>query len=237
MPLYHYRASDPGGNIVRGTWRPGRNAWWCCTSSKAASFPCASARKRRPPAGKGGLARASQSPGAPPGRGALHPGAGGALKGRPAPGPQPPGPPGSDQPARHEGRSWPRCSGTCKGAKACRTPWAGTGSFSSLYVSLVEAGETGGFLDEALDRLGDYLKTVSEFRSYLITALIYPMILAGVGVPLPHPHAPLRGAPLRGFFQGDGPEPLLEHQLPAGPEPGHFAPTGGRPDCWRPWRC
>ena len=109
-------------------------------------------------------------------------------------------------------------------------------AFSSLYVSLVEAGETGGFLDEALDRLGDYLKTVSEFRSYLLTALIYPMILAGVGVPLPHPHAPLRGAPLRGFFQGDGPEPLLEHQLPAGPEPGISLLLVGWPDCWRPWR-
>jgi general secretion pathway protein F len=53
--------------------------------------------------------------------------------------------------------------------------------FSPLYVSLVQAGETGGFLEEALERLGDYLKTVSEFRSYLLTALIYPMILAGVG--------------------------------------------------------
>jgi len=53
--------------------------------------------------------------------------------------------------------------------------------FSPLYVSLVSAGETGGFLEEALDRLGDYLNTVSEFRSYLFTALIYPMILAGVG--------------------------------------------------------
>jgi general secretion pathway protein F len=53
--------------------------------------------------------------------------------------------------------------------------------FSPLYVSLVQAGETGGFLEEALDRLGDYLKTVNEFRSYLVTALIYPMILAGVG--------------------------------------------------------
>ncbi|HEX9883782.1 MAG TPA: type II secretion system F family protein [Desulfobaccales bacterium] len=53
--------------------------------------------------------------------------------------------------------------------------------FSHLYVSLIEAGETGGFLEEALARLSDYLKRVSEFRSYLITALIYPMILAGVG--------------------------------------------------------
>jgi general secretion pathway protein F len=53
--------------------------------------------------------------------------------------------------------------------------------FSPLYVSLVQAGETGGFLEEALERLGDYLNTVSEFRSYLFSALIYPMILAGVG--------------------------------------------------------
>jgi len=49
--------------------------------------------------------------------------------------------------------------------------------FSGLYVSLVQAGETGGFLDEALERLGDYLKTVSDFRSYLVSALIYPVIL------------------------------------------------------------
>jgi general secretion pathway protein F len=54
-------------------------------------------------------------------------------------------------------------------------------AFSPLYVSLVQAGEAGGFLEVALSRLGDYLKTVSEFRSYLATALIYPMILAGVG--------------------------------------------------------
>lgn len=54
-------------------------------------------------------------------------------------------------------------------------------AFSPLYVSLIQAGETGGFLDESLSRLSDYLQTVSEFRSYLFTALIYPMILAGMG--------------------------------------------------------
>jgi general secretion pathway protein F len=53
--------------------------------------------------------------------------------------------------------------------------------FSSLYVSLIQAGETGGFLEESCARLGDYLTTVSEFRSYLFTALIYPTVLAGVG--------------------------------------------------------
>ncbi len=53
--------------------------------------------------------------------------------------------------------------------------------FSPLYVSLVQAGETGGFLEEALSRLADYLRTVSELRSYLISALIYPLILAAMG--------------------------------------------------------
>jgi general secretion pathway protein F len=54
-------------------------------------------------------------------------------------------------------------------------------AFSPLYISLVQSGETGGFLEISLSRLGEYLKTVSEFRSYLATALIYPMILAVVG--------------------------------------------------------
>lgn len=54
-------------------------------------------------------------------------------------------------------------------------------AFSPLYVSLVQAGETGGFLEVALSRLGEYLKTVSELRSYLTTALVYPMILGCVG--------------------------------------------------------
>jgi general secretion pathway protein F len=53
--------------------------------------------------------------------------------------------------------------------------------FSPLYVSLIQAGETGGFLEESLTRLSEYLQTMSEFRSYLLTALIYPLILAAVG--------------------------------------------------------
>jgi general secretion pathway protein F len=54
-------------------------------------------------------------------------------------------------------------------------------AFSPVYVNLVQAGETGGFLETVLDRLGDYLRTVSEFRSFLATSLIYPLILTGVG--------------------------------------------------------
>ncbi|MBW1992183.1 MAG: type II secretion system F family protein [Deltaproteobacteria bacterium] len=54
-------------------------------------------------------------------------------------------------------------------------------AFSPFYLSLVEAGEAGGFLEIALQRLGDYLKAVGEFRHHLLTSLIYPMVLAGVG--------------------------------------------------------
>jgi len=53
--------------------------------------------------------------------------------------------------------------------------------FSPLYISVVRAGEAGGFLEVALSRLGEYLKTVSELRGYLFSALIYPIILAIVG--------------------------------------------------------
>jgi len=39
-------------------------------------------------------------------------------------------------------------------------------AFSPFYLSLVEAGEAGGFLEIALQRLGDYLKAVGEFRHH-----------------------------------------------------------------------
>lgn len=54
-------------------------------------------------------------------------------------------------------------------------------AFSPFYLSLVEAGEVGGFLEIALQRLGEYLKAVGEFRHHLLTSLIYPIVLAGVG--------------------------------------------------------
>jgi len=41
-------------------------------------------------------------------------------------------------------------------------------AFSPFYLSLVEAGEAGGFLEIALQRLGDYLKAVGEFRHHLL---------------------------------------------------------------------
>jgi general secretion pathway protein F len=53
--------------------------------------------------------------------------------------------------------------------------------FSPFYLSLIQAGETGGFLEVALERLADYLTAVGEFRQHLLTSLIYPGVLALVG--------------------------------------------------------
>lgn len=50
--------------------------------------------------------------------------------------------------------------------------------FSSLYVNLVKAGEKGGFLEITFLRLGEYLAGVKDLKNHIITALIYPMILA-----------------------------------------------------------
>lgn len=53
--------------------------------------------------------------------------------------------------------------------------------FSPLYISLVKAGETGGFLEITFQRLGEYLTGLKELKNHVVTALIYPMILGFVG--------------------------------------------------------
>jgi general secretion pathway protein F len=49
--------------------------------------------------------------------------------------------------------------------------------FSKLYVNMVKAGESGGFLETILSRLAQYLQSTKEIRDYLISAMIYPLIL------------------------------------------------------------
>ncbi len=53
--------------------------------------------------------------------------------------------------------------------------------FPKLYVSMIRAGETGGVLDVVLDKLNEFLETAKELRSSVISAMIYPSILATVG--------------------------------------------------------
>jgi len=49
--------------------------------------------------------------------------------------------------------------------------------FPKLYVNMVKAGETGGFLEVILSRLAQYLQSTKEIRDYLISVMIYPLIL------------------------------------------------------------
>jgi general secretion pathway protein F len=95
--------------------------------------------------------------------------------------------------------------------------------FPKVYVNMVKAGEAGGVLEEILGRLSTYLETSEDLRSYIVGAMIYPVLLSFVGlvsvtiltlfvvprfssifkdmgVPLPLPMAILQG--LSGFLSG-----------------------------------
>ena len=55
------------------------------------------------------------------------------------------------------------------------------GQFSSLYISMVRAGEAGGSLENTLRQLSEYLERSQMLRGEVINALIYPIFLV-VGV-------------------------------------------------------
>ncbi len=50
-------------------------------------------------------------------------------------------------------------------------------AFSSLYVNMVKAGETGGVLDEVLDRVANYLEKEQALRAKIRSAMVYPILL------------------------------------------------------------
>ncbi|MHB8523632.1 MAG: type II secretion system F family protein [Limisphaerales bacterium] len=54
--------------------------------------------------------------------------------------------------------------------------------FSDLYVNMVRAGEQSGALEDVLRRLADHFERFAEVQSKFISALIYPAIVASVGV-------------------------------------------------------
>jgi general secretion pathway protein F len=53
--------------------------------------------------------------------------------------------------------------------------------FPKLYVNMVKAGEISGTLETILDRVTEYLENAEELKNYLVSSLIYPIILALVG--------------------------------------------------------
>jgi type II secretory pathway component PulF len=55
-------------------------------------------------------------------------------------------------------------------------------TFPKVYVAMVEAGETGGFLDVVLGQIADFQEREKEMRSKVIAAMIYPTILLGLAI-------------------------------------------------------
>src|SRR2546421_883421 len=49
--------------------------------------------------------------------------------------------------------------------------------FPRVYVAMVQAGETGGFLDLVLAQIADFQSREKELRSKVMTAMLYPCIL------------------------------------------------------------
>jgi general secretion pathway protein F len=49
--------------------------------------------------------------------------------------------------------------------------------FSKLYVNMVKAGEAGGVLDRILVRLSEFIEESEELKQYMISVMIYPIIL------------------------------------------------------------
>jgi type IV pilus assembly protein PilC len=55
-------------------------------------------------------------------------------------------------------------------------------TFPRVYVAMVEAGETGGFLDVVLGQIADFQAREKEMRSKMLTAMLYPTILLGLAL-------------------------------------------------------
>ena len=54
--------------------------------------------------------------------------------------------------------------------------------FSELYINMVRAGEAAGSLAVVFERLADFERTRDDLRNYIISSMIYPALLASVGL-------------------------------------------------------
>lgn len=54
--------------------------------------------------------------------------------------------------------------------------------FSRMYVNIVRAGEEGGILHQLLPGLAEFLETSARNRQAVVSAMIYPLVLAVTGV-------------------------------------------------------
>lgn len=54
--------------------------------------------------------------------------------------------------------------------------------FDSLYTNMVNAGETGGVLDQVLDNLAEYIEKASNLKSKVKGAMIYPAVVSLIAI-------------------------------------------------------
>lgn len=54
--------------------------------------------------------------------------------------------------------------------------------FTDLYLNMVRAGEASGSLAAVFERLAEFERTRDDLRNYIISSMIYPALLASVGV-------------------------------------------------------
>ena len=54
--------------------------------------------------------------------------------------------------------------------------------FERLYINMVRTGEAAGVLEQVLDNIREYLEARQRTRQFLVSALIYPVILAATGL-------------------------------------------------------
>ena len=53
--------------------------------------------------------------------------------------------------------------------------------FSDLFINMVRAGEASGSLGQIFERLSEFERSRDELRSYIVSSMIYPALLALVG--------------------------------------------------------
>jgi general secretion pathway protein F len=53
--------------------------------------------------------------------------------------------------------------------------------FNDLFINMVRAGEAGGSLAAVFERLADFERTRDDLRSYIVSSMVYPALLATVG--------------------------------------------------------
>jgi general secretion pathway protein F len=54
--------------------------------------------------------------------------------------------------------------------------------FSELYVNMVRAGEASGSLGNVFERLAEFERTRDDLRNYIVSSMVYPLLLALVGM-------------------------------------------------------